>query len=85
VKYAFYLYVFSILASASELTSMQNACESGMSSACYELGSIFSGEEGLKPQLEKSEHYLKKACELDHDKACQLLDTVQKNFLFSSK
>jgi len=67
--------------SASELTAMQDACERGMSGACYELGSIFSGEEGLKPQLEKSELYLKKACELDHDKACQLLDTVQKKLL----
>ena len=62
---------------ASELTDMQDACERNMAGACWELGTIYSGEEGLKPQLEKSEYYLQKACELDNDKACRLLDKVQ--------
>ena len=62
---------------ASELTAMQDACENHMAGACWELGTIYSGEEGLKPQLEKSKFYLQKACELDYDKACQLLDKVQ--------
>ena len=63
---------------ASELTDMQDACERNMAGACWELGTIYSGEEeGLKAQLEKSEYYLQKACELDFDKACQLLDRVQ--------
>ena len=63
---------------ASELTAMQDACENNMAGACWELGTIYSGEEeGLKPQLEKSEYYLQKACELDDDKSCKLLAKVQ--------
>ena len=62
---------------SSELTTMQDACERNISDACYNLGAIYSGEDGLKPQLEKSKYYLKKACELDNDMACVLLDKVQ--------
>ena len=65
---------------ASELTTMQDACERNISDACYNLGAIYSGEDELKPQLKKSKYYLKKACELDNDAACELLDKVQEKF-----
>ena len=63
--------------SASELSSMQNACENGMSEACYELGFIFSGEDGLKKDDSQAFFYLKKACELDHDRACKALEVLE--------
>ena len=44
---------------------------------CYNLGAIFSGEDGLKPQLKKSQYYLQKACALNYLKACTLLDEVE--------
>lgn len=76
-KLLLFLALMQTILFASELTAMQDACEHNMSDACYDLGAIYSGEDGLKPQLEKSKHYLQKACELDDDKACKLLDEVQ--------
>jgi len=78
MKFLMLIFFMSVMGFASELTAMQDACKRSQSEACYELGAIYSGEDGLKPQLKKSEYYLKKACELDHDKACKLLESVQK-------
>ena len=66
---------------SSELTAMQNACERNISEICYDLGAIFSGEDGLKPQLMKSQYYLQKACSLNHIQACTLLDEVENRLL----
>ena len=79
MKYVFYLYVFSVFVSASELTSMKNACENGMSEACYELGSIFTGEDGLQKDYTKALFYLRKSCELDNDKACNAIEILEAN------
>jgi len=76
IKILVFITFFTLL-SASEFSAMNEACDRGVSTACYELGTIFNGEEGIKPNPEKAEYYLKKACELDHDKACKVLETLQ--------
>ncbi len=78
MKYLFITIItVQTLTFASELTAMQDACEHNISDICYNLGAIFSGEDGLKPQLKKSQYYLQKACTLNHLKACTLLDEVE--------
>lgn len=73
------LFICNILLSASELSAMEDACDRGMSNACYELSSIYSGEDGLNKDLQKALFYLRKSCELDHDKACLVLEKLESN------
>ena len=61
---------------ASELTQMENACEHFVSEACYELGKIYSGDDGFIANLKKSKIFYKKACDLDHAKSCLLLEKM---------
>jgi len=69
--------LYTINVEASELSAMKNACSQFVSEACYELGKIYSGEDGLIAHPEKSREYYKKACDLGHDKACLSLDPVR--------
>jgi len=59
---------------ASELSEMQKACDNNSVDACYELGELYSGADGLKQDKEKMKKYLNKACQLGKDKACEKLD-----------
>ena len=78
MKYIFTFFLFLLYIQASEISAMQEACEDrSMAEVCYDLGAIYSGEDGLTPHLDKSQYYLKKACELGEDKACKLLEDVQ--------
>ena len=78
MKFFYAVLILSIITLASEMEAMQNACERGISEACYQLGSIYSGLDGLKPDIEKTKMYYRKACDLDHDKSCLYLEQLNR-------
>ncbi|HIP28982.1 MAG TPA: hypothetical protein EYG82_07395 [Sulfurovum sp.] len=72
-------YTFFALATisfASGLTAMENACERGVSEACFGLGVIYSEENGLKIDIEKAKKYYTQACDLNEDRACVALENL---------
>jgi len=60
----------SVVSFAGVLEAMEDACERNVAEACYELGSIYQGNDGIPADDEKADKYLTKACELGHDKSC---------------
>ena len=74
----FIILTYSIF--ASELTTMQDACERGISEACYELATIYNGSDGLIKQIKKAQKYYTKACDLNNDKACSILEKQYSDF-----
>lgn len=81
MKKIFLLLILGTALFASEFSAMNDACDRGISRACYDLGSIFSGEDGLKENPKMAIRYLKKACELDNDKACKKLEQFQNHLI----
>ncbi|BCD46160.1 SEL1-like repeat protein [Helicobacter suis] len=43
----------------------------GNAEACYDLGVMYEKGEGVAKDLQKSEEYFKKACELGYKNACE--------------
>lgn len=53
---------------AAELYS--KACELGSGGGCYNLGNLYAQGRGVKEDANAAEKYLKKACEMEPELAC---------------
>ena len=79
VKLLYTFFVLATLSFASGLTATQNACERGVSEACFGLGVMYSEENGLKIDIKKAKSYYTKACNLNEDRACMALEVLNTN------
>ena len=71
------LLLLSEIGFSGVLEAMEDACESNVAEACYELGTIYKGNDGILIDLTKSKIYYAKACELGHDKSCSKLEKIK--------
>jgi len=76
MKFVYILLLLSGMTVASVLTAMDDACKNNVAEACYELGSIYLGNDGIPADFEESKKYLTKACDLNHDKSCLMLEKI---------
>lgn len=53
---------------AAELYS--KACELGNGGGCYNLGNLYGQGQGVKKDTNAAENYLKKACDMESELAC---------------
>lgn len=80
MKLLYILLACATISSASVLSAMDDACTNNVAEACYEIGAIYLGDDGIPTDLEKSKGYLTKACNLNFDKACSLLEKMNINY-----
>jgi len=64
--------LFTITVFSSEYDAMTKACNNGVATACYELGSIFS-ENHKQAKTVAAQNYFEKACAYGFDVACKQL------------
>lgn len=62
------------VASASEFTAMQEACDNQIATACYEFGFLYETGVWVDKDMNKAKEYYLKSCEYGYDKACVILD-----------
>ena len=70
------LLLLSAVSFAGVLEAMEDACERNVAEACYELGSIYQGNDGIPKDEIKADKYLAKACDLGHEKSCKKLKKI---------
>ena len=64
--------LFTISVFSSEYDVMTKACNEGVATACYELGTIFS-ENHKQAKTVAAQNYFEKACAYGFDAACKQL------------
>ena len=70
IKIVCTLLCVSAVSFAGMIEAMEDACERNVAVACYELGSLYQGNDGIPADAAKVDKYLTKACDLGHDKSC---------------
>jgi len=63
----------SSLIFSSEFQAMDNACDNHVSTACEELGYLYTRGEGVEKDRIKAKEYYLRACEYGFQKACNIL------------
>jgi len=71
------LLLLSEIGFSGVLEAIEDACQRNVAEACYELGAIHKGDDGILINLNKSKIYYIKACELGHDKSCSELEKIK--------
>jgi len=75
------LFIFmgiSSLIFSSEFQAMDNACENNVAEACEELGYLYRYGQGVEQNSVKAREYYVHACEYGFQKACKVLDDLDK-------
>ena len=68
----------SVVIFASEFQAMENACDNNVAEACEELGYLHQHGQGVEKDIVKAKEYYVRACEYGFQKACKLLDDLEK-------